>query len=180
MLPKIEEIKTRRKALKLTQSQLAKKASISHSLLVKIERGTVKPSYDKAERIFASLESEEAVDQRKAEGIMTKHVITARESQKLSEVVKIMKAEGLSQIPALDRAGRVVGSVTEQGIVERIGFDGIDLSKAKVHEVMKGSLPTVTGEMPLDSVVDLLRDNQAVLVMEKGKIAGIITKSDII
>lgn len=180
MLPKIKEIKARRKAMRLTQSQLAKKAGISHSLLVKIERGTVNPSYDKAERIFASLESEEVVDQGKAEDVMTKHVITAREGQKLPEVVKIMKAKGLSQIPVLDRAKRVVGSVTEQGIVERIGFNGIDLSKAKVSEILKGSLPTVTGQEPLGSVVDLLRDSQAVLVMERGKIAGIITKSDVI
>ena len=57
MLPKIEDIKRRRKILELTQTELAKMAGISQSLLVKIEAGRVSPTYDKAERIFLALES---------------------------------------------------------------------------------------------------------------------------
>ena len=173
MLPKIEDIKRRRKILELTQTELAKMAGISQSLLVKIEAGRVSPTYDKAERIFLALESIETKNEKKASDVMNKKVVTAKENDKIDKIALLMKQKGISQLPVIDAHDRVIGSITESSILD-------NPSAKTVCDALDESLSTINKNTPLKSVRELLKHNSAVLVMEKQKIAGIITKSDVL
>ena len=52
MFPKLNEISKKRKILGLTQSELAKLAGVSQSLIAKLESGKIEPSYTKVKTIF--------------------------------------------------------------------------------------------------------------------------------
>ena len=58
MLPDLEEIQKRRRSLGLSQKKLASYASVSQSLIAKIEGGKIDPSYKNVKRIFKALENE--------------------------------------------------------------------------------------------------------------------------
>jgi predicted transcriptional regulator len=173
MLPKIEDIKRRRKILGLTQTKLAEMAGISQSLLVKIEAGRVSPTYDKAERIFLALESIETKNEKKATDVMNKNVLFAKENQEIKKVAALMKQKGISQLPVIDSHDIIIGSISERSILENQG-------KKLVSDALDDNLPTVSGKTPLTTVIDLLKHNSAILVFDKHKIVGIITKGDVI
>jgi len=50
----------------------------------------------------------------------------------------------------------------------------------KVAEAMDEAFPTALASTPISAIASLLRHYPAVLVMEKGEIAGIITKADLL
>ena len=56
MLYELTRIKQMRRNLELTQTELAKLSGVSQSLIAKIERGNIEPSYTIARKIFAVLE----------------------------------------------------------------------------------------------------------------------------
>ncbi len=173
MLPKIEEIKRRRKALELTQAELSSLSGISQSLLVKIEAGRVSPTYEKAEKIFDALESIELKNEKTAADVMNRNVTIAKESDEIRKAAALMKQKGISQLPVTDSRDRIIGSISERSILENFG-------KKIVSDALDDPLPAIGSKTPLTTVIDLLKHNSAVLVMEKHKIAGIITKSDVI
>lgn len=177
MLPKIEEIKLKRRQLGLTQNELAKLACISQSLLVKVEAGTVIPTYEKARNIFSALESIEINNQKKASDFMKKEILFAKGYQPLEKIASLMKQNGISQLPVLDDFGIIIGSISEHSIIDNISSGK---PASFVSEVLDDALPTVSPNTPLLPIIALLRHQGAVLVIDKRKIVGIITKSDII
>jgi len=60
MFPTLEDIAKRRRQLGLKQSELAKMAGVSQSLIAKLESGTIDSSYTKVKTIFDVLERLEA------------------------------------------------------------------------------------------------------------------------
>ena len=56
MFYELDKIKQMRQKLGLTQTQLAKLAGVSQSMITKIERGTIEPSYLIAKKIISDFE----------------------------------------------------------------------------------------------------------------------------
>jgi predicted transcriptional regulator len=54
------------------------------------------------------------------------------------------------------------------------------VEKEKAEEAMEEALPTIQPSTPESVVMQLLNFNAAILVVEKGKITGIITKSNLL
>ena len=55
MVVELEEIKEIRKKLGLTQSDLAKRAGVSQSLIAKVESGRLDPAYSNAQKLINAL-----------------------------------------------------------------------------------------------------------------------------
>ena len=55
-LPPLEEIERLRKKFGLTQTELAEKASVSQSLIARLEAQSVDPRYSKVASVFEALE----------------------------------------------------------------------------------------------------------------------------
>jgi predicted transcriptional regulator len=168
----------RRRRLNLTQHQLARASGVSQSLIAKIECGRVDAAYSKVKRIMEALEAAQTGREKTAREIMHAGIESASSSQTLHSAAAAMRKKSISQLPVLER-GRLVGSLTEEGLLECF-TSGSKLEKMRVCEAMGEPFPSVLPSTPVSSVASLLRHHPAALVMERGRIAGIITRSDIL
>ena len=182
MLPQLDEIPKKRKALGLTQFKLAQLAGVSQSIIAKIESGTVDPSYSIAKRLVEALEKESIQTSRpRVSEIMSRPVISVSRTQLVRDAVDMMRKRGYSQLPVFD-GNRCVGSISEKTILDRAarGEPLESLLNNRVRDIMDSPLPMVNDDTPLEMVLGLLQGNYGVLVTKGESTIGILTKSDIL
>jgi len=174
--PDIRLIKERRRVLGLTQKQLANLSNVSQSLIAKLEAGKIEPSYSLVCRIFDSIGKISKRKDKKCMDLMTKKVISINPKDKVSRARDLMRKGKLSQLPVIQN-GKSIGRISESVILDL--FDK-DLEKILIEEVMEESFPVIDSNTPIRPIIELVKDSQAIVVVDKGKISGIITKSDLI
>jgi predicted transcriptional regulator len=181
MFPTLEDIAKRRRQLGLKQSELAKAAGVSQSLIAKLEAGTIDSSYTKVKTIFDVLERLELKNKIQTEKILHTEVVGVQKNEPISEVVKLMKEHSYSQIPVFD-GKQSVGSISEKAILHQIlaGKDLEEISKLPMSDIMEEAFPQINEDAPLSLITSLLQSYSAVLVCRKGAIIGIITKADLL
>jgi len=178
-IPSPEDIRRMRIRAGLTQKELAERAGVSQSLIARIERGSVDPRLSTLRRILSALE--DAMKGRvRAKDVMHSPVITVQARDPIEKAAQLMWRYGISQIPVLN-GDRIVGTVFEDSIIKAVlDNPGEDVGKWSVERVMSEVLPIVSPEESLETISRLLMREPAVLVISRGKIIGIITKSDLI
>ncbi|MBU0636539.1 CBS domain-containing protein [Candidatus Micrarchaeota archaeon] len=181
MLPNLQEIKDRRKQLNLTQLQLAELSSVSQSLIAKIESKQTIPGYENAKKLFDCLEKTSETHRISAQNIMQSKVIAVKETDSLQKAIRTMEKHGFSQVPVLQKE-HVVGMISEKGALQKVeaGWSAQKISETTVQSIMEDALPEIPGDTPFKAVANLLEHSPAVLITQKGKIKGIITKSDLL
>ncbi|MCK4968350.1 MAG: CBS domain-containing protein [Candidatus Aenigmarchaeota archaeon] len=179
MFPNISEIKKRRKKLELTQTQLAVHANVSQSMIAKIESNMIEPSYAIVCEIFEALNILENKNTIKAKNIMKKRTASLSPESLVTKSIKIMRKKEISQIPIIQN-DIAIGSISEKTILEKIIEDPHESKNMTVSEIMDAPFPTIDEETPIDMILAILKHNQAILVLKKNKISGIITKADIL
>src|SRR5437588_12013327 len=98
MLPPLDEIPKKRKALGLTQSKLAQLSGGSQSIIAKIESGTVDPSYSIAKRLVETLEQENIQTSRpRVNDNISKPVIAVSKTKLVRDAVDRKKKRGKPQ-----------------------------------------------------------------------------------
>lgn len=180
--PSLSSIPKRRKALGKTQADLARLCDVGQSFVAKIERGEAMPSYAIAVKLFEALEMLEArhtqhLSEMQAKDIMSRKIVEVTLKDKAEYARKIMLEKNISQLPVVDeKNGLPEGSITEKSLL------GKETAGKTVREVMERDVfPTVTPHTRLSVVISILKEEvQAVLVMERAKIVGIITKHDVL
>lgn len=177
MDPELQEVKPLRRRLGLTQEQLAHAANVSQSLVAKVEAGLVDPSFTAGKRILDSLHMLEQKAEPTAKELMQRHVIPCRANDKLSGVIATMRKHAISQLPVLE-GDNVVGILSETAIVRNM--ERIDHATSRVRDVMEEAPPILPPATPRRVVAELLRHYSLVLVKEQGKVAGLITKADLL
>ena len=171
----LAEIKKIRKSLGLTQSELAKKANVSQSLIAKIEAGRIDPTFTKTKRIFETLDCMQKKEEIKAEELMNKKIISISPSDPIKESITQMKKFGISQMPVMEDS-HVIGLVSESTLLDAL----ISGKSKKIREIMEETPPTVSRTASIKVVSNLLRHYPVVLVSDSGKLAGLITKADLL
>jgi predicted transcriptional regulator len=181
MLPSLEEVAKRRRIMGLTQQKLAILAGVSQSLIAKLESHKIDPSYSKVKSIFDTLEQLQTETEIRAEEMLHSQVIGIQKSDPVSEAVQTMAEYGYSQLPVFD-GEHAVGSISEKSIIEKVsaGKDLNQISKCSVSDVMEDAFPQVGTDAPLSLVSSLLHVYSAVLILNKGKVIGIVTKADLL
>ena len=181
MFPTLEDIAKKRRQLGLKQTELAKLAGVSQSLVAKLESGKIDSSYTKVKTIFDVLERLEAKTKVQEEKIVPNEVISIQKDEPLAKVVRLMKDHGYSQIPVFN-GQQSVGSITEKTILRQIlaGKDLAQISKLPTEDIMEEAFPQVSEEAPLSLISSLLQNYSAVLISRKGIVVGIITKADLL
>ena len=181
MFPTLEDIAKRRRQLGLKQSELAKMAGVSQSLIAKLEAGTIDSSYTTVKTIFDVLERLEFKTKAQADKVLHKNVVTVQKNEPISKVVKIMQEYGYSQIPVFD-GKHSVGSISEKAILRQImaGKDLEEISKLPTEEIMEETFPQICEDAPLALISSLLQTYSGVLVIKRGEVIGIITKADLL
>jgi predicted transcriptional regulator len=181
MLPSLKDIAKKRRQMGLKQTELAKLAGVSQSLIAKLEAGKIDSSYTKVRTIFQVLEHLEAKAKLQAGKMFQTEVIGIQKSEPISKVVQLMKSYGYSQLPVFE-GKQSVGSISEKAILRQIlaGRDLAQISAMCTGEIMEEAFPQVGEDAPLSLISSLLQVYSAVLVSKKGKIVGIITKADLL
>ncbi|MHA1595612.1 MAG: CBS domain-containing protein [Candidatus Baldrarchaeia archaeon] len=183
-LPTAEDIKRLRRMVKLTQAELAKLAGVSQSLIARIEKGSVDPRLSTLRKIIEAIKKAEKknLEKKKASDVMYKGVITVRKNDTVKKAVELMEKYAISQLPVVDENGYPVGGIQESTILKKLlDYDPNELFEMKVEEIMEECFPLVSPSTSIDTVYELiLSGHPAVLVMDKGKLVGIITKIDLI
>jgi len=171
----LKEIRILRKKLGLTQSQLAKHANVSQSLIAKIESEKIDPTYSKAMQLINSLRNLTEKKDMKASDVMTRRVVTVESKDNVSNAISLMKKHKISQIPVLDK-GACVGVISESTILEAL----LKGKATVVFEVMDETPPIVVRNSSISVISHLLKYYPLIVVADKGNSEGIIRKSDLI
>jgi predicted transcriptional regulator len=181
MLPEIGEIAHRRRKLGLSQSALAKSAGVSQSMVAKIEKGRISPGYASVKRIFEALYSKAESNGPFASDIMCKSVVSIAASDKVSTAIGLLRSKGISQLPVM-HGEHAIGSVSEQTMLEKLdsGIPREKLAQMQVSQIMDAPFPSLPPNAPIGAVSELLRYSQAILVLDRRKLAGVITKADVL
>ncbi|MBU0533071.1 CBS domain-containing protein [Candidatus Micrarchaeota archaeon] len=175
----IKKIPKMRKNLGLTQKQLADLAGVSQSLIAKIESGKIDPAYSKVVQIFQALEKEQNKEKKMVREVMSLNIISVKPGDTLEKAVKLMRTKDISQLPVLED-GKCIGSISESMVVELVSDGDRNFKSTLVEDVMRSSFPTVPANSLVDAIADLLCYYSAVLIENKGRLVGIVTKADLL
>ena len=121
---------------------------------------------------------------------MTSHPITIADDTPIDEALKLMRDKNVRRLPVLNDKGDLVGIVAEKDILYASPSPATSLSiheihylvsRIKVSEIMTKNVITVSDDTPLEEAARVMADNQigALPVMHDGKLAGIITETDV-
>ena len=157
----------------LTQRQLARLIGVSQAHIAKIEKENVDPRLSTVNKILRVLTEGEG---KKCRDIMTTEVIFAKPKETILKISKIMMNHAISQLPVIEN-GKVIGAVTEESIIKNLSSN---IADERVEEIMETPLPCVPENTNISMIRPLLEDHSGVLVMRKGDVVGIITRSDLL
>lgn len=122
--------------------------------------------------------------------IMTKNPITVDSETLVLDAQKIMKENNIRRLPVVDK-GKLMGILTQHDILEASPSPATSLSihelnyllsKMKVKEIMKKNPVTFTPDTPFEEALRIGQEKKigSFPVVEKGKLVGISTESDIV
>lgn len=166
-------IKKMREKAGLTQEKLAEAVGITQAHVAKIENEKVNPRLSTVNKILSVLKSNKRL---RCKDFMFKKVIFVKPEDSVNRVVKLMRKNDISQIPVI-KGGRCVGSISEKNIVRNLSSIS---GSTEVKELMDEPFPMISCNEDVDVVKTLLEYHEAVLVSERGRVIGIITKSDLL
>ncbi len=139
-----------------------------------------------------------------ASDVMMRPAVTLQMDASLSDAINLMLRHGVSGLPVVDGAGHLVGMLTEGDLLRRVEVGtseqhrsgwwnllrGTGLSAdeyVRTHSRQAGDLmtqdpATVTEDMPLEDVVDLMekRRIKRLPVVRGNEVIGIVSRSDLL
>ncbi len=110
-------------------------------------------------------------------GKKARPVITTELGTSIKDVIKRMKDDGISQLPVLDE-GRVVGLINETDVLNHLleSGDGSDT----IDDLVETHFAIVEPTNRIGLVGQFFKQNKVVIVVDSGRLVGIITKIDFI
>ena len=108
--------------------------------------------------------------------------VTVETHHRVHDAVSLLHEHRVSQLPVVSPhdPATVVGAISERGLLKRAAADPSRLD-AEIVDVMEPPFAAVAAEDPVREAVELLvGDQQALLVMDHGRPAGIVTRADLL
>jgi cystathionine beta-synthase len=111
----------------------------------------------------------------------SKSVLTASTTEKVSNVIDMMKEKGISQLPASDEKGYIKGLVTESSILSAL-YEGVIQSGDEISSLMDTSVEFVSGDDTIEKISALVSGGKTPLVMDSvtGEPRAVLTKIDLL
>jgi CBS domain-containing protein len=139
----------------------------------------------------------------KAKDIMTKEVVCVSPQTTVEEIAYLLLKHNISGVPVVDENEKIVGVVSEADLLykkklptslvylyqhgsylkpEELAEEDRKIRAIQAKEVMSGEVISVNPETPVGEVVSLMEREgvKRVLVMENGKLKGIVSKLDVL
>ncbi len=132
-------------------------------------------------RVFA-LSVHEAEPEILVRDIMSRPAITAKESDNVATVSKLMVKNNIGCIIITDKVGKPTGIITERDIVERVAAKNILPSGVKAGESMSRPVITVGLGVGVTEAAKLMNHSKIrrLAVIESERLVGILTMKDIL
>lgn len=113
---------------------------------------------------------------------MSRPPITAKETDNMTTVSKLMVKHNIGCILVTDKAGKPTGIITERDVVERVAAKNILPSDVKVADTMSRPVITIPPGTSITEAAKLMNRSKIrrLAVMEGGKLVGILTMKDIL
>lgn len=145
-------------------------------------------------------EAEMLAFERRSGGItcgaaMSRDVATVTPDTPLDEALKLLRRHSIKALPVVDSERRVIGILTQTDLVDRAaslraglqaGFGALFRRSdggAVAGDIMSAPVLTATPDLPLGRLIPIMSDaghHHLPVVDEEGKLAGIVTQTDVI
>lgn len=141
---------------------------------------------------------------RRVSELMNPDVVCAHPGMTTGEVEELLAARGVSGVPVVDDEGHILGVVSQHDLTRLrakrvtageagrfftdvddyrdIAEEPLDLSDTPVEEVMQPHMYTVTRDIGVAVAANIMRERRIhrVLVVEQGRLVGILTSLDLL
>ncbi|MBR9689634.1 MAG: CBS domain-containing protein [Candidatus Altiarchaeota archaeon] len=175
MLPEITTLKLRRRYLGLSQRKLAELSGVSQGAIAKIEAGAVDPGYSTVKRLFRVLSGLEKTEEKQAKDIMSKPIVCVSADDSIEKALNKMVKKGFSVIPVMEK-NQVIGRISDKILL----FATKEQREGVCDKIMGPPLITLSEDTQVSLIKDLLKVEDAVVVVKGKKPVGIITKNDVL
>ncbi len=137
--------------------------------------------------------------------IMTRDVVTVTPETSIHTLAHLFIDKNISGAPVVDNSGKLLGVVKEEGIIFQdkkvhlptfinlsLGFIALGTSRyeeeikkiagSKVSDIMERDAMTIPADMEIDDAATVMLEKGVYYfpVTDKGKLAGVVTKKDIV
>ena len=107
-----------------------------------------------------------------------REIISASHNTSVEAAIRMMKTHGISQLPVLDEQSGLHGLIGEGDLLDYLLSGGaMDHTIADLHA---HEVATVDPSMPLEELTPIFGRSPAAVVVDAGKVVGIVTKIDVI
>jgi len=109
-----------------------------------------------------------------AKDIMTRDVITVSPTMTVKSLAMTLIKNQISGAPVADKAGKIVGVVSESDIVAKKG--------KQVQAIMSKKIISVGEQTPVEEIARMMTTHhiKRLPVMNEGKVIGIVSRADIV
>jgi len=115
-------------------------------------------------------------DLKKSKG--NEDIVYVKSDALVKDALELITKKGYSNIPVMQNR-RAIGCIRENRLMAKL-LSNKALLEASVTEVMEECVPVLDAKSDISKVKEVLKDNQAVLVSDFGRITDIITRYDLI
>ena len=169
-----DDVRQLRQRKKLTQAELGAKVGVSQSFIARFEKGSLDPKLSLVRKIVEVLTGNSG---RTCSEIMSPTPVAVDARDTVSIAVSLMQRHGYSQLPVV-RGTQVLGIITEWDVIQNLQHN---LREISVQSVMSPSGALIVDEnTAVNVIIPLFEKYQAVLIMNQGRLQGIITRSDLL
>ncbi len=114
--------------------------------------------------------------------VMTKNVVTANLDASVIEIAELMKRYGIGSVVVIDDKRNPVGIVTERDLVIKVLAEHRSPAETRVREIMSKPIISVSSKTGLLDAARIMarRNIRRLVVIDEGKLVGIVTSKDIL
>jgi len=109
-----------------------------------------------------------------------REVITAQPDEPVGAVVHKLKEHDISQMPVIGPDGSLLGLVNEVDLLNHLVLGDRGDPDDTITDLVRSDVATIGPEAPLESLMSVFVNRQVAVVMEGGRVCGILTKIDIL
>lgn len=195
MLPELDpldslsfKIKNTRKALGISQKALAKMLGMSQSTIARLESDIerLNPSYRTVYNVVDMLDTTAKQNEsskilaKASKDVMHKDIVYLKADETIEKAVKLIKDYDITELPVLNSNKAIVGSINQKKLLTIATQSPEAVSRTRIREIMDAGLPQVDQNTEIGKIMPVLRNFDAVIIMDGSKAVGIITLYDIL
>ena len=107
-------------------------------------------------------------------------IITAEPGDRVTDVIRKLKQHNISQVPVISPDGGLAGLVNEVDLLNHLLLGNGHGPDDTIDGLVRTDVATIGPDAPLESLMSVFANRQVAVVVESGRVTGILTKIDIL